>query len=257
MGPDANDQKLPKIPGQMSIDMFLTREEEEFLKVDAQLTTEAREEHGILNSDGIEIMKEELKRDRAQTLSLVEPSGKPWGSATLVPPSTFPTLSSTATAPSGASSSTSASASNSTTTGTPTSSAQFPSLSGYSSCANCTSVVDVNCFCISTNFTQSLTGCIAQGCPAELSSAEALAQQFCNIASSKPSLSFSITSIPSSSSSSSSTVPATTTTPTTTSSVPTTSTSTSTSSAATDGLRSLYGTIMAVLGIGLAMHVME
>ncbi|KIK05857.1 hypothetical protein K443DRAFT_90723 [Laccaria amethystina LaAM-08-1] len=180
-----------------------------------------------------------------------------WVSATLVPSSTFPTLSSTSTAPMGASSSTSASASNSTTTATPTSSAEFPSLSGYSSCANCTSLVDVNCFCISTNFTQSFTGCIGQGCPAELSSAEALAQQFCNVASSKPSLSFSITSIPSSSSSSSSTVPTTTTTPTTTSSAPSTSTTTSTSSAATDGLHSIYGTIMGVLAISLAIHVME
>ena len=56
-----------------------------------------------------------------------------WGSETPVPPSTFPSVSSTATAPSDASSSTSASASNSTTA-TPTSSAQFPSLSGYSAC---------------------------------------------------------------------------------------------------------------------------
>jgi hypothetical protein len=51
-------------------------QEEEFLKVDAQLTTEDREKHGIPNSDGIEVIKEELKRERAQTLSVVESSRK-------------------------------------------------------------------------------------------------------------------------------------------------------------------------------------
>ena len=78
VGMDANSdrQKLPKIPGQMIVDMFLSREEEEFLKVDAQLTTKDRENHGIPNSDGIEVIKNELKRERAQTLSVVEPSGK-------------------------------------------------------------------------------------------------------------------------------------------------------------------------------------
>ena len=39
------------------------QEEEEFLKVDTQLTMEASEEHGILNSDGNEIIKEGKSAD--------------------------------------------------------------------------------------------------------------------------------------------------------------------------------------------------
>ena len=42
------------------------------LKVD----TEAWEKHGIPESDGIEIMKEEIERERMQTLSFIEPLGK-------------------------------------------------------------------------------------------------------------------------------------------------------------------------------------
>jgi len=45
----------------MIVDMFLLCEEEEFLKVDAQLTMEDQEKHGIPNSDGIEFIKEEKK----------------------------------------------------------------------------------------------------------------------------------------------------------------------------------------------------
>ena len=44
--------------------------------MDTQLTMEAWEEHGILNSDGNEIMTEGIKRERVQTLSLIEPPGK-------------------------------------------------------------------------------------------------------------------------------------------------------------------------------------
>ncbi|KIJ92810.1 hypothetical protein K443DRAFT_33511, partial [Laccaria amethystina LaAM-08-1] len=79
MDPNRDSQKLPKIPGQMIVDMFISREEEEFLKVNAQLTTEDREKHGIPNSDGVEfpcLTREELKRERAQTLSVVESSEK-------------------------------------------------------------------------------------------------------------------------------------------------------------------------------------
>ncbi|KAF8911365.1 hypothetical protein CPB85DRAFT_651441 [Mucidula mucida] len=98
-------------------------------------------------------------------------------------------------------------------------SADLPSLSGYSTCvttclqlsiaaANCTSVAEVNCYCGSSDFTSSLTDCITadgpDGCPAELSQAENLAGQFCHLASTSTSLSFTITSVSSSTSGSSS-----------------------------------------------------
>jgi hypothetical protein len=68
---------LPKIPGQMTVDMFISRKEEEFLKIMPELTTQYREKYeNIPNSDGVEIIKDELKRERAQTLSVVEPGGK-------------------------------------------------------------------------------------------------------------------------------------------------------------------------------------
>ncbi|KII95431.1 hypothetical protein PLICRDRAFT_214728 [Plicaturopsis crispa FD-325 SS-3] len=114
---------------------------------------------------------------------------------------------------------TSASASgsvNASSSASATSSASYPSLSGYSTCvtnclsiavsnANCTSVTDVNCYCARngrTKFTNGLVDCISGQCPSELNSSESLSQQFCDIASTSVSLSF--TSPPASSSSSSS-----------------------------------------------------
>ncbi|KAF9030351.1 hypothetical protein BDZ89DRAFT_673586 [Hymenopellis radicata] len=97
-------------------------------------------------------------------------------------------------------------------------SADLPSLSGYSTCvttclqlsiaaANCTSVAQVNCYCGSLDFTSSLTDCVTadgpDGCPSELPQAETLAGQFCHLASTSTSLSFTITSVSSSGSSSS------------------------------------------------------
>lgn len=76
---DDNSEKttLPKIPGQMTVDMFISRKEEVFLKITPQVTTQYREKYeNIPDSDGVELIKEELKRDRAQTLSVVEPGGK-------------------------------------------------------------------------------------------------------------------------------------------------------------------------------------
>ncbi|KAG6862552.1 hypothetical protein C0995_000100 [Termitomyces sp. Mi166 len=95
---------------------------------------------------------------------------------------------------------------------TPTSSAQFPSLSGFSDCvtnclqlavanANCTSVTDVNCYCKTSRFTKSIVNCTEVSCIQEVGTAESLAQQFCFIGNASTSLSFpSTTSIPSSSS---------------------------------------------------------
>ncbi|RDB25598.1 hypothetical protein Hypma_006591 [Hypsizygus marmoreus] len=132
-----------------------------------------------------------------------------WGVATLLPPSTFEGPSTSTTT------STTASGSGNGTSTTSTSTAQFPSLSGYSPCvsnclavgsssANCTSVVQVDCFCKSKRYTPAIVKCIANACPAELLTAESLAQKFCDLASHSTSLSFPSTSITSSSTSTSS-----------------------------------------------------
>ncbi|KAI1784409.1 hypothetical protein LXA43DRAFT_976718 [Ganoderma leucocontextum] len=117
--------------------------------------------------------------------------------ASLTPPpvsapgdtSSSPSLSATPT--SSVSASTTASA-NSNRSGnmssTATSSAQFPSLSGLSNCAyeclglaiaqdNCTSYVDVNCYCANaTLFTSGLVACISTSCPGDLAAAESVAE---------------------------------------------------------------------------------
>ena len=49
------------------------------MKIMPQVTTQYREKYeNILDSNSVNMIKEELKRDRAQTLSIVEPGGK-WG----------------------------------------------------------------------------------------------------------------------------------------------------------------------------------
>jgi hypothetical protein len=86
---------------------------------------------------------------------------------------------------------------------------------------NCTSLTDVNCFCvkyvrsthyikpflihkkISSTFPAEVFGCIQSDCPSELMTEEKLDQQFCNLASSSPTLTFP-SPIPSTSSTSSS-----------------------------------------------------
>ncbi|KAF9468061.1 hypothetical protein BDZ94DRAFT_838842 [Collybia nuda] len=109
---------------------------------------------------------------------------------TPIPPSTF-----------GGETSTGPASNTTSNSATPTTTAEFPPLSGYSSCvtgclamgsgaANCTSVVDINCFCVSQRFTKELVSCISAGCPQELTTAESLAQHFCDLTSNKTSLSF-------------------------------------------------------------------
>ncbi|KAI8968831.1 hypothetical protein BD414DRAFT_503677 [Trametes punicea] len=83
-----------------------------------------------------------------------------------------------------------------------TSSAQFPSLSGLSDCANqcfalaisqdgCNSIVDVNCYCTNTTrFTSGLVACISTQCPGDLASVESISEQFCARAATSTSLSF-------------------------------------------------------------------
>jgi hypothetical protein len=46
------------------------------MRIPPAATKSHREEYGLQNSDGIEEIKEELKRERATTLSVVEPTGK-------------------------------------------------------------------------------------------------------------------------------------------------------------------------------------
>ncbi|KAJ3518453.1 hypothetical protein NMY22_g13669 [Coprinellus aureogranulatus] len=87
------------------------------------------------------------------------------------------------------------------TASTTSTSTAFPSLSTYPACvsnclnmavagANCSSVVEVDCFCTKPEFVQELFRCITTDCRDDLSSSEQLAQEFCNIASSSPSLTF-------------------------------------------------------------------
>ncbi|ETW74725.1 hypothetical protein HETIRDRAFT_442683 [Heterobasidion irregulare TC 32-1] len=98
--------------------------------------------------------------------------------------------------------------------GSATSTASFPSLTGYSSCvvdclthavsaANCSSVTDVNCFCESSVFPPSYESCVETSCASDLPSATSLANQFCAVSSPSTSISFtSPTSTPTSSGSS-------------------------------------------------------
>ena len=65
-------QVLPKIPGQMAINMFVSSAEEAFMRIPQVAPKMYREECGFQNSDGIE----EMKQERATTLSIVEPLGR-------------------------------------------------------------------------------------------------------------------------------------------------------------------------------------
>ncbi|KAI6029087.1 hypothetical protein BKA83DRAFT_4214318 [Pisolithus microcarpus] len=71
--------------------------------------------------------------------------------------------------------------------------AGIPPLTGYPACvdlclahaahaANCTSVIAVECYCSNPIFPQALVNCTAQSCIDNLSIAENLAQQYCNVA---------------------------------------------------------------------------
>ncbi|KAF9047660.1 hypothetical protein BJ165DRAFT_1467572 [Panaeolus papilionaceus] len=132
---------------------------------------------------------------------------------TPVPPSTFPPFSSAQTPSPTLISANSSSRPASSVSTTSTSSIPFPSLGGYSPCVtnclamgiarvNCTSIVDVNCFCAKDNFTSELVACILANCAEEIHTAEDLARQFCHLASGTPSLSF--PSVPTTTTSSSS-----------------------------------------------------
>jgi len=93
-------------------------------------------------------------------------------------------------------------------TPTTTSSAPFPSLTGYPTCVtncltdavaqvNCSSITAVACYCTNATFPTTLYNCVAANCSANVPSAEKLAQQFCALDS--VTLSFASTAAPSTS----------------------------------------------------------
>jgi len=125
----------------------------------------------------------------------------------------------------------------------------FPSLSTFSPCVtncldvavgsvNCSSPTDIACYCTSSNFTQSLFSCVTDQCSSELTSAENLAQEFCNLQSPSVSLSFPSTSANATAASTSS------------------GTSTSTSSAAFSFRTRLDGCIIMVLFMNLGFVIL-
>jgi len=158
---------------------------------------------------------------------------------------------------------TSSASNSSSTSASSTSSAEYPSLSGVSSCvtqcfetaigdSNCTSVTDVNCFCVSGKFPPDIVSCISVTCPSELSSAEQLSQQFCNIASSHPSLTFPTPTTSTTSSSATLTGVTSSTSPASTG--PASKTATQSASAAGRGRRdngggALLGLVVGVVGM--------
>jgi len=54
--------------------MFISQKGESFPKVGAAATLNNRDTYGLPDSDGIEEIKADLKRERAPTMSIVEPS---------------------------------------------------------------------------------------------------------------------------------------------------------------------------------------
>jgi hypothetical protein len=72
--------KAPIIPGDLMMDMFVTRQEEQWMKIDPNATTKFRREYDIPSSDGLESYviedEERQKRDRSNTLTVPEPAEK-------------------------------------------------------------------------------------------------------------------------------------------------------------------------------------
>jgi hypothetical protein len=63
---------LPKIPGELLVDAFITSEEERLMGIEADLTAEFREENQIPDTDGIQELREALKRTRAESTVSVD-----------------------------------------------------------------------------------------------------------------------------------------------------------------------------------------
>ena len=73
---DPESTVLPKIPWEMMVNMFISQKEEGFLKIGEAATLDYRQAYTLLDSDGIEEIKEDTKRERAPTVSVVEPAEK-------------------------------------------------------------------------------------------------------------------------------------------------------------------------------------
>ena len=72
-----NTYKLPLIPGKLLVDMFISRQEEMWMGISERATFEYRDDFELPGSDDIEeIRAEYVKRERAETVSVVEPKGK-------------------------------------------------------------------------------------------------------------------------------------------------------------------------------------
>jgi hypothetical protein len=63
---------LPKIPGELLVDAFISSEEERLMGIDPDLTEEFREENRIPDTDRIQELREELKRARAESTVSVD-----------------------------------------------------------------------------------------------------------------------------------------------------------------------------------------
>jgi hypothetical protein len=68
-GSDDLPETLPRIPGQLLVDSFITSnlKEESLMGIDETLTKDWRDENQIPDTDGIEEMREDLKRARAES----------------------------------------------------------------------------------------------------------------------------------------------------------------------------------------------
>ena len=60
----------------MAVDMLVHSDEEGFFGVSQAIRREYRELHNLQNSDEIKGIKDELKREQAATVRVVEPKGK-------------------------------------------------------------------------------------------------------------------------------------------------------------------------------------
>jgi hypothetical protein len=67
---------LPKIPRVTMVNMFISQKGEGFLKISEAAPLNNRQTYTLPDSDGIEGIKEDMKKERAPTVSVVEPAEK-------------------------------------------------------------------------------------------------------------------------------------------------------------------------------------
>lgn len=72
-----NTYELPLIPGKLLVDMFVSKQEEQWMGISEDATSDYRDDFELPGSDAIEEIRVEMvKRGRAETVSVVEPKGK-------------------------------------------------------------------------------------------------------------------------------------------------------------------------------------